>query len=133
MFSNIIFKKLNIKNSPKIYQRFIGNTSSYYSKKDDCCAKEDPFNVPPRNPFDEKHEDGGYLIPKILSLMVGIPAVALFSLYLFLFREKPERPPFIPYSYLRIRTKKFPWGDGNHSLLHNPRVNALPDGYETEP
>ena len=32
--------------------------------------------------------------------------------------------------YCSLLVQKFPWGDGNHSFIHNPHVNALPQGYE---
>ena len=36
------------------------------------------------------------------------------------------------FSFVCLSLQKFPWSDGNHSFIHNPHTNALPDGYETE-
>ena len=82
--------------------------------------------------------------------VVACPAIALAHVSAFVLPDANEMdpPPFVQYDHLRIRcvtrdkrdtlkvthvfprTKKFPWGDGNHSLIHNPHTNALPDGFE---
>jgi len=80
---------------------------------------------------------GGMRLWKLLSAFVAIPGVAVCWVNAQI-KEKEEhehgeRPEFAAYDHLRRRTKKFPWGDGNHSLFHNPHLNALPEGYEEEP
>ncbi|NP_001291041.1 cytochrome c oxidase subunit 6A, mitochondrial [Esox lucius] len=71
---------------------------------------------------------------KILSFVVALPGVAVCMLNMYLKMHEHAahhvEPEFVPYSHLRIRSKRFPWGDGNKSLFHNPEVNPLPDGYE---
>ncbi|XP_012258957.1 cytochrome c oxidase subunit 6A2, mitochondrial-like [Athalia rosae] len=72
---------------------------------------------------------------KNLSYFVAFPAIILCTVNTYLVHEeehKQPRPEFIPYDHLRIRTKSFPWGDGQHTLFHSPEYNALPTGYETE-
>jgi len=68
---------------------------------------------------------------KVFFFVAG-PVILLGNINAFVLAdpEEMEPPPFVEYDHLRIRTKKFPWGDGNHSLIHNPHTNALPDGFE---
>jgi cytochrome c oxidase subunit 6a len=75
---------------------------------------------------------------KNISFFVAIPAV-IFCSYNAYVKEKEHAKHaeehgkhFLPWPHLRIRSKPFPWGDGNHSLFHNPHTNALPEGYEDE-
>lgn len=74
---------------------------------------------------------------KKIFYFVCIPALSLAMINTYL-EEKEHwehftRPEFVPMEYLRIRNKKYPWGDGQHSLFHNPLVNPLPTGWEPLP
>eukprot|EP00057_Strongylocentrotus_purpuratus_P033117 XP_790224.3 PREDICTED: cytochrome c oxidase subunit 6A, mitochondrial [Strongylocentrotus purpuratus] len=75
---------------------------------------------------------------KYMSFLVAIPGVifCMVNAYKGEMEHKAHfaahKPEFHAYTHLRIRTKSFPWGDGNHSLFHNVESNALPEGYEEE-
>merc|ERR1712241_931643 len=73
--------------------------------------------------------DGGFQVWKKAFIFAAIPIIILGHVDAFGMADESAHaaPEFVPYDHLRIRSKKFPWGDGNHSLIHNPHVNALPD------
>ncbi|KAG7165237.1 cytochrome c oxidase subunit 6A, mitochondrial-like [Homarus americanus] len=75
--------------------------------------------------------DGGYKQWKMVSILVAMPAIALCMANAIL-SEHEHRPDFVAYEHLRLRNKRFPWGDGKKSLFHNTHSNALPEGYEDE-
>merc|ERR1719234_2441113 len=78
---------------------------------------------------------GGYAVWKKGFFFAAIPIMILGHVNAFGMADESahQAPEFVPYDHLRIRSKAFPWGDGNHSLIHNSHVNALPDGYEKFP
>lgn len=81
------------------------------------------------------HKPGGHKLYKKLTVFVCFPMIAAMAVNAYLgMAEEHEhpRPDHVAYDYLCIRNKRFPWGDGTKTLYHNPKRNALKDGYEDD-
>lgn len=94
---------------------------------DDCCKE--------KRPEASKQDKKALKTARAFTLYAALPIVLImtgiqWAIHQGTVSECEQRPEFVKYPYLRIRTKRFPWGDGNKTLFHNPHVNALPDGYE---
>ena len=70
---------------------------------------------------------------KAITMFVAAPSIAmsLFNCYVRQHEKHEDHPEFIAYPYMKIMTKPYPWGDGKHTLFHNPKRNYIPGiGYE---
>lgn len=65
-------------------------------------------------------------------VMVPLTCAAAWNAYkLEMDHLKHDPPAYIPYDHINNRPKVWPWGDGEHSLFHSSRANAIPGkGYE---
>ncbi|KAJ2724675.1 Cytochrome c oxidase subunit 6A1, mitochondrial [Coemansia sp. Benny D115] len=68
-----------------------------------------------------------------ISLYIALPSVAIMS-YVSTKDEmdhihhlEHDPPTFTAYPYLRVRKRKFPYGDGDHTPFWNPLVNPDPE------
>uniref|UniRef100_A0A0N4ZKQ5 GINS complex subunit 2 n=1 Tax=Parastrongyloides trichosuri TaxID=131310 RepID=A0A0N4ZKQ5_PARTI len=68
--------------------------------------------------------------------IASVPCIALTMYVAWRDHQKhhaQERKEYVPYEYLNVRKKAFPFRDGNHTLFHNPSEQYVPGvGYEKE-
>lgn len=93
-----------------------------------------PAGDHPKNPYRHQHvpsEKWKYVF------YVGVPVLVVLSIRAFILEEEEEknvhhhRPEYVPVEYMRIQRTPWPWGDGKHTLFHNPKRNPVPGvGYE---
>lgn len=70
---------------------------------------------------------------KYLSFFVMFPLIIIQALNTFIGHEHHHKGPCRDYEYMRVRTKRFPWGDGKDSLFHDPAINHSPGECENAP
>ncbi|XP_078490538.1 cytochrome c oxidase subunit 6A, mitochondrial [Ciona intestinalis] len=73
---------------------------------------------------------------RILSLTVvpfSIIAVGVNAYMIEVEHGKHAVPEYKEYSHIGIMTKKYPWGDGKHTLFHNSRSQGIKGkGYDEQ-
>ncbi|KAL4002510.1 Cytochrome c oxidase subunit VIa family protein [Acanthocheilonema viteae] len=95
-------------------------------------------NAQPATNYDEEADDRDrFKYDKFYDtvVMFGSPVVLSILAYVTYLGHKMERhfdqEKYVHYPYLTVRNKPLPWGDGNHSLFHNPEKNYVPGvGFE---
>ncbi|XP_067204932.1 cytochrome c oxidase subunit 6A1, mitochondrial-like [Linepithema humile] len=102
----------------------------------DPCPPCPPCPCPKPSPYEPHADPRKHEFFRRLSLFVVLPVISLISLITYVRQQekaKKPRQPYLDLPYMCRRTKPFPWGDGNHSLFHNPVKNPVrPYGYEVE-
>ncbi|CAL1684682.1 unnamed protein product [Lasius platythorax] len=127
--------------SESCQSRTVPETCSSTTNDDPCPPCPSPSQDPPcpcpQPPTYYPDTDPRKLVFwRKLSLFVALPLIVIMSAITYA-REKEKakqpREPFLNLPYMCRRTKPFPWGDGNHTLFHNPVKNPVPPhGYEVE-
>ncbi|XP_049887311.1 uncharacterized protein LOC126381843 [Pectinophora gossypiella] len=92
----------------------------------DCRPGPIPYN-PCRPIFHEGHDT--YKTYKYIFFFFCVPLI-ITQMFRALSHSPPHKEPCRDYEYMRIRTKKYPWRDGNQTLFHNDHVNNLPEDCE---
>jgi len=117
-----------------VQQRVSAQTVRNSSTKESAWSSNNFDNFAENLRHNQEHAGGAAGFWKKLTFFGAVPLIAVTMVNAYLGHEKEHHTPrkeFVDYAHLRIRTKPYPWGDGNHSLFHNPAYNALPGtGFE---